>query len=156
GGRSMTTPWQPYTPTPAAPWNVRRVVHLHRRAGFAATWPEVCRDLADGPAASVARLLAGRPREGAAPAGHACRIQALRELAVASGRPGDLRAAWAYRMLHGPDPLGERLALLWHNHFATSNEKVRDFRAMLRQNALFRAYGRAPFAELLGRLVRDP
>ena len=29
-------------------------------------------------------------------------------------------------MLCGPDPLGERLTLLWHDHFATSNEKVND------------------------------
>jgi uncharacterized protein (DUF1800 family) len=152
----MTTPWQPYAPTPAAPWDVRRVVHLHRRAGFAATWDEVRRDLEDGPAASVGRLLAGRSRAGSVPADYAGRAGRLEELAVASGRPADLRAAWVYRMLHGPDPLGERLALLWHNHFATSNEKVSDFRAMARQNALFQEYGRAPFGELLGRLVRDP
>src|SRR5262249_51207017 len=31
-----------------------------------------------------------------------------------------------------------------------------DVRAMLRQNALFREHGRAPFGELLGRLARDP
>jgi uncharacterized protein (DUF1800 family) len=152
----MTPLWKPYAPTPAAPWDVRRVVRLHRRAGFAATWPEVRRDLEDGPAAGVERLLAGRSREGSVPADYAGRAERLGELAVASGRPPDLRAAWVYRMLHGPDPLGERLALMWHNHFATSNEKVSDFRAMARQNALFREYGRAPFAELLGRMVRDP
>jgi uncharacterized protein (DUF1800 family) len=152
----MTAPWKAYTPTPAAPWDVRRVVRLHRRAGFAATWPEIQRDLADGPAVSVERLLAGRSREGSVPTDYAGRAERLEELAVASGRPADLRAAWVYRMLHGPDPLGERLALMWHNHFATSNEKVSDFRAMTRQNALFREYARAPFGELLGRMARDP
>ncbi len=59
-------------------------------------------------------------------------------------------------MVHCPDPLGERLALMWHSHFATSNEKVRDFRAMIRQNALFREHARAPFGELLGRMAGDP
>ena len=29
-------PWAPYSPDDKAPWNLRRVVHLHRRAGFAA------------------------------------------------------------------------------------------------------------------------
>jgi hypothetical protein len=29
-------PWAPYGPTPGSPWDLRRVVHLHRRAGFAA------------------------------------------------------------------------------------------------------------------------
>jgi uncharacterized protein (DUF1800 family) len=129
---------------------------LHRRAGFAATWPEVRRDLEDGPAAAIERLLMGRSREGSVPADYAGRAERLGELAVASGRPADLRAAWVYRMLHGPDPLGERLTLLWHNHFATSNEKVSDFRAMTHQNALFREYGRAPFGEILGRLAHDP
>src|SRR5688500_5823243 len=98
----MTAPWKPHGPTPAAPWDVRRVVRLHRRAGFAAAWPEVQRDLKDGPAASVGRLLAGRSREGSAPGGRAGRLE---ELALASGRDADLRAAWVYRMLHGPDPL---------------------------------------------------
>jgi uncharacterized protein (DUF1800 family) len=152
----MTAPWKPYEPTPTAPWDVRRVVRLHRRAGFAATWPDIQRDLKDGPAASVGRLLAGRLREGSVPTDYAGRVARLEELALASGRDADLRAAWVYRMLHGPDPLGERLALMWHSHFATSNEKVSDFRAMVRQNALFREHGRAPFAELLGRMVRDP
>jgi uncharacterized protein (DUF1800 family) len=152
----MTTPWKPYEPTPAAPWDVRRVVRLHRRAGFAAAWPEIQRDLEDGFEASMDRLLAGRSREGSVPADYAARAERLEELAVASGRPPDLRAAWVYRMLHGPDPLGERLALLWHNHFATSNEKVANSPAMLRQSALLREYGRAPFGELLSRLARDP
>ena len=152
----MTTPWKPYTPTPAAPWDIRRVVHLHRRAGFATTWPEIQRDLRDGPAASIERLLGGRSWDGSLPADYAGRCERLEELALASGRPADLRAAWVYRMLHGPDPLGERLTLLWHNHFATSNEKVDDVHAMLRQNALFRESSRARFGELLGRLAHDP
>lgn len=29
--------WRPYTPSKETPWDLRRVVHLHRRAGFAAT-----------------------------------------------------------------------------------------------------------------------
>ena len=45
-----------------APWNLRRVVHLHRRAGFAATWDEIQRDLNDGPEASINRLLDGKSR----------------------------------------------------------------------------------------------
>ena len=59
----MTTPWKPYVPY-RRPWNVRRVVHLHRRADFAATWPEIQRDLTDGPAASIERLLTGCARDG--------------------------------------------------------------------------------------------
>jgi hypothetical protein len=28
--------WAPYVPTKEMPWDLKRVVHLHRRAGFAA------------------------------------------------------------------------------------------------------------------------
>jgi uncharacterized protein (DUF1800 family) len=59
-------------------------------------------------------------------------------------------------MLYSPDPLGERLTLMWHNHFATSALKVRDLSAMRRQNELFRALARAPFGQLLHAAVRDP
>src|ERR1700716_2523294 len=45
----MTMPtagaWAPYAPYSKMPWNVRRVVPLHRRAGFAATLDELQRDL---------------------------------------------------------------------------------------------------------------
>ena len=37
--------WAAYIPSDQSPWNLRRVVHLHRRAGFAATWSEIQRDL---------------------------------------------------------------------------------------------------------------
>jgi uncharacterized protein (DUF1800 family) len=150
------SPWAPYAPTPAAPWNVRRVVHLHCRAGFGATWSEIQRDLQGGPGPAVERLLAGRARAETVPADFPGRVARLEAAALAGNRPAELRGAWVYRMLHGPDPLGEHLALLWHNHFATSNEKVQDFRAMLRQVGLFREFGRAPFGELLTRLARDP
>jgi uncharacterized protein (DUF1800 family) len=151
-----TTCWRSYTPTAATPWDLRRVVHLHLRAGFAATWPELRRDLADGPGPSIDRLLTGSSRTGTVPEEFADRAQRLVEAAVANNGPAELGAAWIYRMLHGPDPLGERLALMWHNHFATSNDKVNNFTALARQVALFREFGRAPFAELLGRVVRDP
>src|SRR5262249_29490459 len=55
-----TGPWSPYAPSNEAPWDLRRVVHLHRRTGFAATWSEIQRDLKDGPQASLDRLLTGK------------------------------------------------------------------------------------------------
>ena len=67
-----------------------------------------------------------------------------------------LKAWWVYRMLFGPDPLGERLVLMWHNHFATSVEKVNDLGWMRRQNETFRRHARAPFGELLRAAVREP
>ena len=52
--------WRRYEPTDDAPWSVRRVVHLHRRAGFAATWSEIQRDATGDPHDAITRLLAAR------------------------------------------------------------------------------------------------
>lgn len=59
-------------------------------------------------------------------------------------------------MMFSPDPLTERLALMWHNHFATSNRKVNDLSLMRQQNEIFRCYARAPFGELLVAAVKHP
>jgi uncharacterized protein (DUF1800 family) len=148
--------WSPYKPDPAAPWNRARVVHLHRRAGFAATEAEVRRDLAEGPGASVERLLAGQARGEGVPDGFESIAARLADAAVGSNDPNRLKAWWVYRMLFSPDPLGERLALLWHDHFATSNLKVDDPGAMRRQNEAFRELARAPFGVLLKAMMEDP
>src|SRR5262249_48349805 len=133
-----------------------RVVHLHRRAGFAATWGEIQRDLKDGPQASLDRVLGGKAATDGVPEDFRKTADLLGESAATSGDPARLKAWWVYRMLYGPDPLTERLALMWHNHFATSNLKVENLTAMRRQNDLFRKLGRGPFGELLKAVVHDP
>jgi hypothetical protein len=55
--------WSPYVSSDAAPWDLARAVHRHRRAGFAATWAEIERDLRDGPEDGVTRVLQGQPRK---------------------------------------------------------------------------------------------
>src|SRR5215469_16658329 len=126
-------PWERYVAGVESPWDLRRVVHLHRRAGFAATWDELQRDLKDRPEASVERLLAGRANAHAA-ADFAATAELLADAAVAGGDIGRLKAWWFYRLLFSPDPLGERLTLLWHDHFATANSKVQDPALMRWQN----------------------
>src|SRR5216684_2615354 len=125
--------WTSYKPDDNMPWNLCRVVHLHHRAGFAATWIEVQRDLKDGPKASIDRLLK-RTATAHTPDGFDATADLLADAAVAAGELGRLKAWWMYRMLFGPDPLGEKMTLVWHNHFATSNAKVQDAGAMRRQN----------------------
>lgn len=63
---------------------------------------------------------------------------------------------WAQRMLVTPRPLQEKLALFWHGHFATSDTKVRDYRKLLAQYALFRAHANGNFRDLLIGVARDP
>jgi len=63
---------------------------------------------------------------------------------------------WANRMLTTPYPLQEKMALFWHGHFATSEEKVRDYRKMLRQNEILRRHGMGDFRTLLIAVAQDP
>ena len=149
-------PWGPYIPGPDTPWDLRRVVHLHRRTAFGATWTEIQRDLQDGPRPSIDRLLAGQAASPGTPGGFEETSRLLADSAVNGHDPARLKAWWVFRMLFGPDPLGERLALLWHNHFATSNVKVNDLAAMRRQNELFRKHGRGRFGTLLTEVAHDP
>ena len=154
--RAQGEPWAPYEPTADAPWDLARVVQLHRRAGFAATWAEVQRDLKDGPAASVARVVDGTARIGKRSDEFESTSTLLADAAVASGDVHRLRAWWVYRMLESPDPLLERLTLMWHGHFATAFSKVEDLALIRRQNDTLRRLARAPFADLLAEALRDP
>src|SRR5262249_33832626 len=140
----------------ARPWDLRRVVHLHRRAGFAATWDELRRDLDGGPQASIERLLEGKSRSCGIPPGVAAFADRPAGRALAAPAAHRLQGVGVYRMLFGPDPLTERLTLMWHDHFATSNLKVNNLSLMRRQNETLRSLGRAPFGTLLRAMLRDP
>src|SRR5713101_8551855 len=105
--------WTPYTPDAKSPWDLRRVVHLHRRAGIAATWSEIQRDLKDGPKTSIDRVLTGKTAMEGVPEKFEETATLLGESAAASRDPARLKAWWVFRMLFGPDPLVARLALMW-------------------------------------------
>ncbi|MEZ5288931.1 MAG: DUF1800 family protein [Vicinamibacterales bacterium] len=47
---------------------------------------------------------------------------------------------WADRMLQTTHPLQQKMALFWHGHFATHENKVRDYRKMQQQIALFERF----------------
>jgi uncharacterized protein (DUF1800 family) len=150
--RVITDPWAAYEPTAADAWDLRKVAHLHRRAGFGATWSELQRDLRDGPAASVDRLL--NPR--ALSMDEQQVLDSLRQ-GVLDARDSDrLKALWLYRILYDPDPLREKLTLFWHSHFATSNRKVNDVALMLQQNELLRRHALGNFADMLEGTIGDP
>jgi len=63
---------------------------------------------------------------------------------------------WANRMLATKRPLEEKLTLFWHGHFATGENKVRDYRMMLRQNEMFRAQAAGSLRGLLVGILKDP
>ena len=63
---------------------------------------------------------------------------------------------WLDRMVRTSRPLVERMALVWHDWFATSNDGVGSQKLMLDQNALFRTHGLGSFRDLLLSVTRDP
>lgn len=63
---------------------------------------------------------------------------------------------WANRMLTTKRPLEEKMTLFWHGHFATGDEKVRDYRKMLKQNEMLRAKATGNFRDLLISVAKDP
>ena len=66
------------------------------------------------------------------------------------------QAYWLYRMINTKRPLEEKIALFWHGHFATNEDKVRDYRKMLQQLQLFQAEGLGNFRTLMVGVARDP
>ena len=63
---------------------------------------------------------------------------------------------WLDRMVRTSRPLVERMALVWHDWFATSNSGVGSQKLMIRQNQLFRRQGLGSFEQLLLAVTRDP
>ncbi|MGZ5042006.1 MAG: DUF1800 domain-containing protein [Usitatibacter sp.] len=154
----------------AAPIGYDGARHLLNRAGFGATDAEV-RELAGlDRAAAVRRLLAGARREALVkpPAFvdapfepyYRLRQMSVEERMAAQRRlveqGFELRAWWLREMLVSPSPLTERMTLFWHNHFATSQQKVRLPQLMYRQNALLRREALGNYAALLHAVAKDP
>jgi uncharacterized protein (DUF1800 family) len=63
---------------------------------------------------------------------------------------------WLDRMVRTSRPLVERMTLVWHDWFATSNDGVDSQRLMLNQNQLFRDHGLGSFKQLLLDVTKDP
>ena len=63
---------------------------------------------------------------------------------------------WAERMLDTDRPLQEKMALFWHGHFATAQNKIRDYRKMLVQIEMFERHAAGNFGELLVAVAQDP
>jgi uncharacterized protein (DUF1800 family) len=67
-----------------------------------------------------------------------------------------LRGWWAAEMLTTASPLTEHMTLFWHNHFVSSQQKVKFAELMYRQNVTLRANALGHFGDLLHAIARDP
>ena len=153
-----------------APMGYDDARHLLARTGFGPTDAEVRLYAAMPRGDAVARLLretrtsattpapafaaeAGPLRPPARDASDAERKAFLREQ-VRHGL--ELRAWWVEEMLVTPSPLTERMTLFWHNHFVSSQQKVRVAWLMYAQNAMLRAHALGNFGTLLHAAAKDP
>jgi uncharacterized protein (DUF1800 family) len=144
--------------------------HLLNRTGFGATDAQIREFSSLDRAQAVERLLVGARREASIqPPAFVTEpfepFYRLRQMGDEERKAAqrrlfeqgfELRAWWLREMLLTPSPLTERMTLFWHNHFATSQQKVRSNRLMYRQNALLRREALGNFATLLHAVAKDP
>jgi len=150
--------------------------HLLRRAGFGMS-PADADTFGDmSTTAAVAHLVdyEGRPDDVDARIGRPDHAQvSSRDLFSPDIDIDDARQRWMFRMVHSRRPLQERMAMFWHNHFATAYSKlVADSGALqatkmlaakpgvLRgpqgQLELFRQYALGNYRDLLLEVAQDP
>lgn len=67
----------------------------------------------------------------------------------------ELTGWWLQRMTAVEQPIVEKLTLVWHNHFATSLEKVREPVLMAKQNEKIRSLCLSDFRELAHAMLTD-
>lgn len=67
-----------------------------------------------------------------------------------------LQQWWMDRMATSPKPLQEKIALFWHGHFCSENEKVGDMMLMYNQNKLWRDMGMGNFRTLVHTMSLQP
>ena len=132
-------------------WTRREAAHLLWRTGFGATIDEIDRAVDEGPGPTLDRRLNPQPESDKFE-----RVSSLlRQVAHNTGGINDLKAWWFYRMRYSANPLIERMALLWHDHFATSYAKVQSIEQMAAQNDAFRSHALGDFRTLLHEMSRD-
>ena len=128
-------------------WNEENAAHLLTRAGFGGKPKEVSRYAKRGQIWCVADLLARKPSKAKGPGkSEKNRDQALK-----------LAGWWAKRMsTQSGRRLDEKMALFWHDHFATQYSVVKNVKRMALQNRVFREFGRGSFHTLCHQVTRDP
>ena len=155
---------------PADKLNQDDARHLLNRTGFAASMAEAQSFTGLSRQQAAERLL-GAARDvaiNAAPAWVATPIvpaskyrdmtreEREAEQRLNAERAFDLREWWFREMLTTSSPLTEKMTLFWHNHFATSQQKVRHTTLMYQQNVLLRKNALGNFGAMLRQVARDP
>ncbi|QOJ15505.1 MAG: DUF1800 family protein [Planctomycetia bacterium] len=119
--------------------------HLIRRAAFGATPAQVQNAVAGGLRAAVEDLLAAKPVPDTL-------------VVLADQYRDDMPRRWLTYMIESPNPLQERMALFWHDRFATSRRVLPGGEGNLAIHhwQMLRAYALTNYRDFLGSLTLDP
>ena len=154
------------------------IEHLLRRAGFGAS-PEELESFADMSTFQLLDYLLdyeAQPDDVDSKIGNSAYISVVARAGGFAPNTNieDARQRWLFRMVHSQRPLQEKMALFWHNHFATAYSKVsgavgaadatrlfaakptEDPNAVVGQLELFRKYAVGNFRDLLVEVAKDP
>ncbi|MBB5353290.1 uncharacterized protein (DUF1800 family) [Haloferula luteola] len=167
-------------------WTPDEAAHLMRRAGFGGSPREISRFHALGRKAAIESLLDPPDEEAAFPlpdwtdpdvarkearewaaerrkmrgegaAQEEARRKFQREIRQQNQRRTvEMGGWWMDRILRTQAPLREKMVVFWHDHFATSAQKVRLPRLMMEQNQRFRRQAFGNFRALTHEMVKDP
>ena len=157
--------------------NQEHLGHLLRRAGFGASAAELTalEGMSTFEALAYVMNVDDQPDDVDSKIGQTDHISVN-----SAGRPfspnsniEDARQRWLFRMIHSPRPLQEKMALFWHNHFATAYSKIAGTFGAIQgtkmmankkgelpgpqgQLETFRAKGLGSFRDLLVEMASDP
>jgi uncharacterized protein (DUF1800 family) len=150
--------------------------HLLRRAGFGTSAADagIFRDMSTAAAVDYLVDYEGRPDDVDARIGRPDHVLVTTKDAFTPDIDiDDARQRWMFRLIHSRRPLQEKMALFWHNHFATAYSKLAADSGTLQaakmlahkpgvlrgpqgQIELFRQYALGNFRNLLVEVAKDP
>jgi uncharacterized protein (DUF1800 family) len=126
--------------------------HLLRRFGLGASEAELDYYLKDGLQGAIEKLLNYENVD----EGFKLDVDTFRNGKNNNLNPQSIAIWWSARMLVTQRPLQEKMTLFWHDHFATSGEKVNQGGMLYLQNEILRQNATGNFRDLLMEVSKDP
>lgn len=143
--------WSKWEPSSSDRWDLQKAAHLGRRAAFALSARELKQLAGMDVGSAVEKILSPETDTKAEKS-----FESLLDSAAASNEYRKLAGAWCYRLAGTSLPLTEKLVVLWHGHFATSADKVKEVPLLRTQNELLRKFALGDFRELAQGISKDP
>ena len=134
--------------------DLAQMAHLMRRAGFGATREELEERVAKGYDATVKEFI--DPPDDMPAGDMALLLRCMPACLMPGGNALPGQYNWMYNMITTQRPLEEKMALFWHQVFATANSKVDNCDQIMEQLVMFRRYGMGSYRELLIQLSKNP